>query len=218
MIEIHIVAGLTSLLAGFGALFSPKGGCLHRRSGAVFVAAMLVMLGSAVIIAQFFIPNRVNVTSGLLTAYLVVTSLLTVTRRVDQVKALTAGLAIVAFALGVRAILLAAEGMQSPTRTVDHVPFQPLFMFAFFGVAGALLDLRMLVKISIQGAQRLARHLWRMTAALWIATASFFLGQAKVFPDPVRKVYLLAIPVLIVSLTLFYWLGRVAVRKREIHG
>ena len=58
----------------------------------------------------------------------------------------------------------------------------------------------------------------RVSAALWIATASFFLGQAKVFPDPVRKVYLLAIPVLIVSLTLFYWLGRVAVRKREIHG
>ena len=38
----------------------------------------------------------------------------------------------------------------------------------------------------ISGAQRITRHLWQMCVALFIAAASFFLGQAKVFPASVR--------------------------------
>ncbi|HEY8796026.1 MAG TPA: hypothetical protein VIM15_13895 [Gemmatimonadaceae bacterium] len=70
---------------------------------------------------------------------------------------------------------------------------------------------------SLRGAPRLARHLWRMCFALFIATMSFFLGQAKVIPKPIRIPALLALPVLAVLLTMLYWLWRVRV-KRRLHG
>jgi uncharacterized membrane protein len=213
MVEIHVIAGLLALLAGFVALFSRKGRYLHRRSGLVFVGAMLVMLTIAAVISQFFNPNRGNVMIALLTAYLIVTALLTVTRRVDQVRGVTTALAVLASVLAIRYLALGVEGMQSPTRTIDKIPFQPFFVFGAISLAASAMDVRMLVKGSIQGAQRLIRHLGRMTFALWIATASFFLGQAKVIPEPVRKFWLLAIPVLVVLLMLLYWLGRVATKK-----
>lgn len=65
----------------------------------------------------------------------------------------------------------------------------------------------------LQGASRLARHLWRMSFALFIASLSFFIGQAKVFPEPIRIRGLLALPVLAVLLTMFFWMWRV--RRRS---
>jgi putative ABC transport system permease protein len=59
----------------------------------------------------------------------------------------------------------------------------------------------------------LTRHLWRMSFALLIAAMSFFLGQAKVFPQPVRIYPLLALPVLAVLVTMLYWLWRVRARR-----
>ena len=48
-----------------------------------------------------------------------------------------------------------------------------------------------------------------MCFALWIATASFFLGQADEFPEALRIMPLLCTPVLLVLLLMFYWLARV---------
>jgi hypothetical protein len=79
-------------------------------------------------------------------------------------------------------------------------------------------DLRLLGTGSITGTRRLARHLWRMTFALWIATASFFLGQAKVLPEPLQNFWLLSIPVLAVLAMLVYWLLRVSKMKSRAVG
>ena len=53
-----------------------------------------------------------------------------------------------------------------------------------------------------------------MCFALFIAALSFFIGQAKVFPQPIRILPLLALPVLAVLVTMFYWLWRVRIRRR----
>jgi uncharacterized membrane protein len=212
VIEIHYIAGLLALVAGFVALFSRKGGRLHRRSGRLFVAAMVVMLGLAAFMALFVVDKRANGVGALLTLYLVVTSLLTVTRRVEQVRALTAGLAAAAFALGAWGLLLAVQGAQAPAH--GDTP-QGGIVSALVGIGGAWGDVRLLARGSIEGARRLLRHLWRMTLALWIATASFFLGQAKVLPPPMQKFGLLSIPVLGVLLALVYWLVRVSRQKRR---
>jgi hypothetical protein len=45
-----------------------------------------------------------------------------------------------------------------------------------------------------------------MTFALFIAAMSFFFGQAKVIPQPLRIPALLALPILAVLVTLLYWL------------
>jgi len=52
MLQIHIVAGLVAILAGFVALFSPKGQRLHRRSGQVLpVPAQNIALLSIPVLA-----------------------------------------------------------------------------------------------------------------------------------------------------------------------
>ena len=48
-----------------------------------------------------------------------------------------------------------------------------------------------------------------MSFALFIAALSFFIGQAKVIPEPIRIPGLLAVPVLAVLFTMFYWMWRV---------
>jgi uncharacterized membrane protein len=200
MVQVHIVMGLLALLSGFVALFAHKGGHLHRRSGLVFVAAMVVMLGTAAILALFVVDEPENGIGALFTIYLVVTSLLTVTRRVEEIRGVTMALAYLAFGLGLAEVLLGA-------------PFIAPVMIGC-GIA----DLRLLGKGSITGTRRLARHLWRMTFALWIATASFFLGQAQVLPEPLQNFWLLSIPVLAVLAMLVYWLLRVSKKKSRAVG
>lgn len=212
---IHIIAGLLALAAGAVALYAAKGSPLHRRSGAVFAGAMLVLTSTAVFMATFLSPNRGNVVAGVLTFYLVSTSLLTVRRSVAQSRRLVAGFMLVAFAAGAYAVGLGIEAARSATGTVDRIPAAPLFMFAVVGLLAASLDARMLLAGHIEGAHRLARHLWRMGFAMWIATASFFLGQAKFFPAPIRQSGVLAIPVLLVAGALVYWLVRVLVKRRR---
>ena len=226
MIEFHIVAGLLALLAGFVALYARKGRALHRKSGVVFVGAMTVMLGLAAVMALFVVSKPGNGIAALLTLYLVFTSLLTVKRPVDEVRGLTKALAVFAFALGVLAIALGVFGVAEAVHASDDSPPQASIVFGLVGILASAADFRMLARGAIQGAQRLRRHLWRMTFALFIATASFFLGQAKVLPEPLQNFAWLSMPVLAVLFTLFYWLWRTrkrngrAVMPREgvIHG
>jgi hypothetical protein len=71
-------------------------------------------------------------------------------------------------------------------------------------------DVRLILGRRLQGAPRIARHLWRMCFALFIASGSFFLGQAKVIPKPIRILPLLAIPALLPLVMMFYWMARVS--------
>jgi hypothetical protein len=56
-------------------------------------------------------------------------------------------------------------------------------------------------------------HLWRMSLALLIAAASFFLGPRgcvqAVVPDALVTTPMLVLPELLVLTALFYWLWRV---------
>jgi len=81
--------------------------------------------------------------------------------------------------------------------------------------AGGLLgDVRVVTGRAPQGARRIARHLSRMCFAMFIATGSFFLGQAKVLPESMRIFPLLAVPVVLVLLLMVYWWVRVSFTKR----
>ena len=78
----------------------------------------------------------------------------------------------------------------------------------------AIGDLRAIRAGGLQGSRRLARHLWRMCFGLFIATGSFFLGQMKFIPEPVRILPLLFVLAFAPIPLLFYWLWRVRVRGR----
>lgn len=207
---IHIAAGLSSLVFGAVALYAAKGSTLHRRAGLLFVAAMLTMTSSAFVMAVFLRPNRLNAVAATLTAYLVVTALVTVRRRVDEARTLIAGCMAVALIAAVYAFGVASSG--APGR---EEPGVALAIFGAVALLAAFGDWRLLRAGRIEGPRRLARHLWRMTLAMWIATASFFLGQAKFFPAAVRQSGVLALPVLLVLGVLIYGFVRTRFARRR---
>lgn len=210
---IHIVAGSISLVAGALALYSAKGRPLHRLSGRVFAIAMIAMTLSAFVIAAFLRPDTVNAVAGMLTFYLVVTGVLTV-RKFSGARHLTVLMLLVALAMTGFSLLLAMTALNSPTGEVNGIPSPPLFLFAAIGALGAVGDIRMLKAGEYRGVPRLSRHLWRMGVAMFIVTASFFLGQAKLFPEALRsKPFILALPVLLVLFTTLYWLVKVRLRR-----
>jgi uncharacterized membrane protein len=218
MKQIHIAAGLIALIAGFVALFARKGSPVHRRAGNVFAAAMLVMSSTGATMAIFIKPNPVNVMAGSVTFYMVCTAWLAVKRTVADSRGVTTVLMLGAFGLGAFAWSLVSEALANPRGTVGGVPWPPLALFAVVATAGGLLDLRLLLAGHIDGAHRLARHLWRMGFAMFVATASFFLGQPRVFPDALRQnIGLRAIPVRLVIGVVAYWTVKV-LRKRRRPG
>jgi hypothetical protein len=148
-----------------------------------------------------------------LTAYLVITSLLTVRPLAAAPRGLHSGLMLVALAVGLTSLTFAFEALISPDGKRQGMPAFPFVMFGVVGTLAAVLDLRMMRSGGLAGASRLTRHLWRMSFALFIAALSFFLGQAKVIPKPIRILPLLALPVLAVLVTMFYWLWRVRIRR-----
>jgi hypothetical protein len=209
MIPLHVTAGLLALGAGAVALVAAKGGALHRKSGLIFVWAMLLLTGSGIAIAAMR-SQRFNVVAGTLTLYLVATALLTVKRPPPAWRWIDRAVMWAAFALAITSLTFGFDALargKGPTAAF-------YFVFGSVALLGAIGDMRVLAH-GIAGAPRIARHLWRMGLSLWIATASLFLGQAKVFPEPLRKPALLAIPVLLVLLAMLYWLARVLITHKH---
>ena len=208
LLPIHITAGLIAIVAGFVAVYALKGARLHRKSGMIFVYSMLVLsLTGAVIAALKHQPA--SVIGGSLAFYLVTTALLTVRRRDHAFHWVDAGAFVVALAVGAFAVKIGLDALNSATGKTKGVPAGMLFLFAAVALLGASGDIRMMLVGGLKGAQRIARHLWRMCFALFVASGSFFLGQAQVFPKPVRIFPLLAIPALLPLVLMLYWLARV---------
>jgi len=212
----HIVAGGVGILTGFIALYAVKGARVHRKSGTVFVYAMIAMalLGGTIAIVRNRAPQG-NVPVAALTLYLVITALISVkpprvgARRWDSVM-MTVGSAITLtlFIVGVVAIV-------NP-KAVQRFPPAPFFVFGTIALIASIGDVRLIRgggAQALRGAPRLSRHLWRMCTALLIAAFSFFIGQAKVFPKPIRIYPLLVIPPLVVLVAMLYWLWRVRIRQ-----
>lgn len=210
----HISMGLIALASGGASMVLTKGSRAHARTGTVFFLAMMVMAGSGATLAAFISPNAGNVMGGLIALYLTLTAWTTVwrePRRTGRLEVAGALLGALTALVGLRWALLAAA---TPARTLDGYGY-PLYL-SFGGVAliGTLLDMRMIVHGGFGGVQRTTRHLTRMCLAMFMATASFFLGQAKLFPTEVRQSGVLRIPVFLVIAGTLYALARVRVWPR----
>ena len=216
---IHVVVGGLALVFGYVALYARKGAPLHRQTGRLFVYAMITMGGlGASMAAVGGVAPATNIPAGILTSYLVVTALITVRPPNVRMRWLDYGLLLVALAVGLTSLAFGLEALASPDgKGRDGMPPFPFFMFGVVGTAAALLDIRMIRSKGLTGASRLARHLWRMCFALFIAALSFFLGQSDEFPEALRIMPLLVLPVLAVLITMVYWLWRV-LRGRSLRG
>ena len=216
----HIFAGGIGILTGFVALYAAKGGSLHRRSGMLFVYVMLATcLFGALMAALYSKAPVVNVPAATLTAYLVVTALTTVRPPSAWPRWMDLALMLVALGVGLTTLWLGRQALANGG-VLQGIPAFPFFMFAAIGLMAGAFDFRLIRAGgigTIRGAPRIARHLWRMSYALFVATMSFFLGQAKVFPKPIRASGVLMLPVIAVLVTMLYWIWRVRV-KHSLRG
>jgi hypothetical protein len=209
---VHIVGGSLAIVAGFISVFALKGAKLHRKSGMVFVYSMLVLSITGAVIAVMK-HQTANIIGGSLAFYMVTTALLTVRLRDRGSRWIDAGALVIGAAVGAFAMKSGFDALNTPTGSLNGVPAGMMFFFAAVVLLAVVGDLRVLFVGRLQGAQRIARHLWRMCFSLFIASGSFFLGQAKVIPKPIRILPLLAIPALLPLALLLYWLARVLLTK-----
>ena len=215
LLPIHVIAGLLSIAAGAVALWAIKGSPLHRQSGLVFVVAMLTMASTGAVIA-IAKPDPGTALGGVLVFYVVCTALLTVKRTVAEARGWLFALMALALAIAATELALGAAAAQSADHMSGRYPAGLYNAFGIFTLICACGDARTLWLGRLDGVQRLARHIWRMCFAMWFATTSFFLGQAKVFPEPLRHMIgVRAIPVVLVLVVMVYWLARVRITRRH---
>lgn len=210
---IHFGAGLVALASGFIALAVAKGGSWHRQTGLAFVICMIGLGVSAAGVAMH--EGKVeSIVAGILTTYLVFSGFIAL-RAMPQPRQrqLNLGIAVVGAALTAIQLPAALGALQEPARVKDGVPNgMTLFIFTITLLA-AIGDWRVLRAGSLRGSRRLARHLWRMCFSLFIASGSFFLGQMKFLPEPVRILPLVGVLAIAPLPILLYWLWRVRIRQ-----
>ena len=206
---IHIAMGTVALVAGASSMLLPKGSLAHARAGTAFFVAMMTMAGSGAALAAFFVPNAGNVMGGLLASYLTLTAWTTVWRAPRTTGRLEIAGAVLGAVTALAGLRWGIEAMAGTKQMLDGYPYQLYFAFGGVALIGAALDVRMVACGGYGGARRTSRHLTRMCLAMYMATASFFLGQAKLFPAAVRESGVLTVPVVLVVGAMLYWLTRV---------
>src|SRR5260370_41097963 len=195
---IHICGGVVGLLSGVAAVSFRKGSPRHRMAGNIFFISMLTMASTAALLG--------NVVGGASALYVVTTGWVTARRREGETSIFDWGALLFGLAVGVPIV---TDGLRIVSGSMPPKPRVPVGMILFLGsvvLLAAAGDVRMLVRGGVFGAQRVARHLWRMCFGLFIATGSF-LGQRRVIAflgGP--KIMLLAVLPLILMI---FWLIRV---------
>jgi hypothetical protein len=213
-LAVHFAAGLVSIIAGTIALSVGKGGRLHKQNGLVFTWGMIVLGLTAAGIGTY--ENRPGqVFAGLIAAYLVFSAMTTVKPLTGIGQPVNVALMLLAFAFAAASLYGGITEWLDPTvQVVGRPRVVPPLVGGTVIMLAAIGDLRAIRAGGLRGSRRLARHLWRMCFGLFIATGSFFLGQMKFVPEPVRIVPLLLVLAFAPILFLFYWMWRVRVRGR----
>lgn len=207
LLGVHIVGGLLALLSGAAAAAARKGGPLHARAGTWFFASMLVLGVTASILEPYRTPPGSPI-APLFVCYFVTTSWVTARRRDGTTGKFE--IAACAAALGLAA-LIAWGGFTGATTPAGR---GPVFALAGLCLLAGLLDLNAILRTRLTPVQRIARHLWRMCVAFFIATGSFFLGQQQVLPQALRGSPILFVLAFAPFALMAFWLIRLRLGKR----
>lgn len=164
-----------------------------------------------------------NILGGTLTFYMVATAWMTARRRDGQPGIFDWGALLVALSVGAVTVTYGLEAALSPTGLKNGDPAGPYFFLGSVALLAAAGDVRMLVRRGITGSHRIARHLWRMCFALFIAAGSIFLARQHLFPAFMRKTGMLVFLSFLPLLLMVFWLIRVRFtnadkKKRPVIG
>ncbi len=215
LLLLHIGSGTLGMLSGFVTVFLRKGSRRHALAGKVFVVTMLILSSSGTYLA-IAKHQPGNILGGALTFYLVATAWLTARRtetgtlrQETGTRIFDCGALLLVFAIAAAELTLGLEAAMSPTGVKYDYPPWPYLIFGSIALLATIGDLRMLVRGGISGTQRLARHLWRMCFALFIAAVSIFLARQQVFPVILQKTGVLVFLSFLPLILLIFWLFRV---------
>ena len=209
----HFGSALIALVAGTIALIVAKGGRLHKKSGMVFTITMGAAGALAVPIAAYE-GNIGSVVGGILVVYFVYTAMTAVKPMPWSGGVADVALMTLAFAIAAVSYWYGFVAWSRPRHMLNGVPAAMRLFLATICLLAAIGDLRTIRAGGLRGPRRLARHLWRMCFALFIATGSFFIGQMKFVPAPLRITPLLIALGVAPLLVLLYWMWRVRLRRR----
>ena len=209
----HFASALIALVAGTIALLVAKGGKLHKKSGMVFTVAMGAAGALAIPIAAYE-GNVGSVVGGILVVYFVYTAMTAVKPMPGTGGIVDVALMTVAFALATVGYWYGFVAWSRAGHVLNGVPAVMRLFLATVCLLAAIGDLRTIRAGGLRGPSRLARHLWRMCFALFIATGSFFIGQMKFVPAPIRIMPLLIALGVAPLFVLLYWMWRVRLRRR----
>ena len=204
---LHIGGGTLGMISGAAALVFKKGGAAHRAAGNIFFVSMLTMASIGAVVSPM-LADRVSSTAGVLTFYLVATAWATVMRKEGTIGAFERVALLAPLGVALAGAIFLRMASLDPSGTVDGQPVQSLYIFLTIGTISALGDIHNIARGGLSGAQRIARHLWRMCFALFIASGSFFLGQQQVLPKEWHGSPWLFLPVLAPLLLMLFWLAR----------
>jgi hypothetical protein len=218
LLFLHIGGGVVGIGSGFGALVLRKGGRAHIIAGRAFVVAMLIMAAIGAVVSPL-LPQNANDVPALFTLYLVATGWRSVQDRSGQVGAFEIGALVFALITVAVGMSLAVDAAMSPMAVLDGEPGSAYLIYAAFPALAACLDIGAILRGRLSRPHRIARHVWRMSFALFIAAGSLFLGQPKVFPQALRGSPLMLVPELTILALMLFWLARVllagAARKAD---
>jgi hypothetical protein len=208
LLSLHIAGGSVGMVSGTMALAFRKGSRRHVLAGRTFFISMMVMASIGAFVSPFLVtaqgnPKLFDSIAGFFTFYLVVTGWMTVRR-----KAGTIGRAEVA--AFVFAALLAAAAILLGTGTGGGTGY---YVIGGIIALAAALDLKVILGGGIAGSPRIARHVWRMCLALFVAIGSFFLGQQRVMPEFMQGSPWLDVPPLAVLAMMVFWLLKLRFAK-----
>ncbi|HKE26149.1 MAG TPA: hypothetical protein VKB88_27520 [Bryobacteraceae bacterium] len=96
---------------------------------------------------------------------------------------------VVGLALSVIEIVLAFKALTGSGGMINGVPFFMLFFLAGVTALAVIGDVRVMRTAKLRGPRRLARHLWRMCFALFIAAGSFFFDSRTRRESSSRAIY-----------------------------
>lgn len=216
LLWMHIIGGGAGITTGAIAIASRKGGKIHRALGTAFFWVMLVCYIVAAGVAPFLDDGqRPNTIAGVMALYLLLSGRAAAQKR--EIKAgifQVAGL-VVALTIAGAGALFMKMGADSPTGTIDGSPPEAFVVFMAAGLFAAAGEIHVLVRQTLSGPARIARHLWRMCFSLFIASGSFFLGQMQVMPQWMRESAIPYVAALAPLAAMLVWLVLVRIPKRR---
>lgn len=203
----HMVFGGNGLIAGFTSFFTKKGSANHILVGRIYGISMLLMAITGFYYAYI---RSVNITmlASCLTIYLVLTSWLTVQKKLTQPWVTRTIPSLIGLPVVFYALFLCWQASNGITDSLGKfvVPASIYFIFTAVVLLAFVFDIRLLLGYKLKPNQRMKRHIWRMCITLYVACSSFFQGQQKIFPESLQGSPILAIPENIVLLLMLFWL------------